>query len=111
MPVARPMSIQTDQLSWFGEEPTARHTDPQTSHDAAADVLPVSGRHRNLALAALREAPFGLTDFELAKVTGVQQTSIGVRRKELVRAGLVEATAMRRESPSGSAAIVWRAVR
>ena len=89
--------------------PTARHSDPATSHEAASDATPLSGRHRRIALAALRYAgSYGMTDFELAAATGVQQTSIGVRRKELVRAGFVEATEQRRLSPSGSSAIVWR---
>lgn len=65
--------------------------------------------HRLLALAVLTAAgSSGLTDFELAERTGIAQTSIGVRRGELVKAKLVEKTAMRRPSPSGSAAIVWR---
>jgi hypothetical protein len=101
----------TDLTLWQGEEPNARNSDPQTSHEAAQDARALSGRHRKLALATLRDAgPRGLTDFELAAITGVAQTSIGVRRKELVRAGYVVATDMRRKAPSGSAAIVWRAV-
>lgn len=101
----------TGQWRITGPEPTARTTDPDTSHEAAEDARLRSGKHRALALAALREAGSrGLTDFELADRTGVAQTSIGVRRKELQRAGYVEATDMRRPAPSGSAAIVWRAV-
>ncbi|MGV0985046.1 MAG: hypothetical protein ACOYB2_10855 [Limnohabitans sp.] len=96
---------------WPHEDATARESDPDTSHEAAKDARAMSGKHRMLALAALREAgPRGLTDFELADATGVAQTSIGVRRKELVRAGYVEATDARRPAPSGSAAIVWRVV-
>lgn len=91
--------------------PVARATDPDTSHQAAEDVLPKAQRHRDLALAALRLAgERGLTDFELADLTGVAQTSIGVRRHELVKLGLVVATDDRRSAPSGSAAIVWRAL-
>ena len=41
-------------------------------------------------------------------VTGVAQTSIGVRRHELVAAGLVIDSGLRRPAPSGSLAIVWR---
>jgi len=92
-------------------EPVARLTDPETSRQAAQDAKALSGQHRLLAFAALRAAgEHGLTDFELADLTGVAQTSIGVRRKELVRAGYVEPTPMRRPAPSGSAAIVWRAI-
>jgi len=93
------------------ESPTARGSDPETSHDAAADATPRAGTNRRLAYETLLAAlPGGLTDFELAARTGVAQTSIGVRRKELVRAGLAEATSMTRPAPSGSAAIVWRAI-
>ena len=85
----------------------ARHTDPDTSHAAALDARENSGIHRALALRVLREAPDGLTDFELAAKTGLQQTSIGKRRGELRDAGLVVDSGRKRPSPSGSAAIVW----
>jgi len=92
------------------EEPTARNTDPATSHLAAEDARALSGRHRRLAYETLRAAgDRGLTDFELAARTGIAQTSIGVRRKELVRAGYAEPTGERRPAPSGSLAMVWRA--
>jgi DNA-binding transcriptional ArsR family regulator len=90
-------------------EPVARWSDPDTSHAAARDAKVLAGPNRRLAYEALcRAGERGLTDFELAAITGVAQTSIGVRRKELVRAGYVEATPLRRPAPSGSMAIVWR---
>ena len=88
------------------EEPCARRSDPPTAHAAAARVNPTGTRAR--ALLALNAVAEGLTDFELAARTGVGQTSIGVRRKELQRAGLVEPTEHRRPSPSGTPALVWR---
>ena len=90
------------------DQPTARATDPATSHKAAARAKRQT--HEQLALKVLRANPGGLTDHELAARTGVPQTSIGVRRKALERRGLVVATEMRRPSPSGSMCIVWRAV-
>ena len=91
--------------------PRARVSDPDTSHQAAKLATVNAGTNRALALEALRAAgPDGLTDFALAEIVGIQQASIGVRRGELVRMGLVEATEMRRPSPSGANAIVWRAV-
>lgn len=96
------------QPSLFG--PTARASDPDTSHAAALRARPKAGTNRDLALRVLRQHPAGLTDFELADRTGVAQTSIGVRRKELVQMGLVRATTGRRPAPSGSLAIVWEAV-
>lgn len=106
------VDCRTDRhFSAVGEEPTARTSDPDTSHAAARDARVRAGTHRAKALEALRAAGArGLTDFELAALTGIAQTSIGVRRKELLRAGYVEATELRRPAPSGSAAIVWRAL-
>ncbi len=90
--------------------PLARATDPGTSHGAAAQARTRAPRHRELALRILQEHPEGLTDFELGAYCGLQQTSIGKRRLELQRMGLVEATGERRPSPSGTPAMVWRAV-
>lgn len=101
------MSGGTRQLAL----PLARGTDPGTSHAAAAHAAKRAPHHRELALRALRAAlPEGLTDFELAERTGVPQTSIGKRRLELQRMGLVAATDERRPSPTGTPAMVWRAV-
>lgn len=91
--------------------PRARRTDPDTSHAAAARTSLTAASGRKLALDTHARHPRGLTDFELADLTGYAQTSIGVRRCELVRAGLIEKTDLRRPSPSGSPAIVWRYVK
>ena len=94
----------------FDPTPTARRTDPETSHLAANRAANGNARtNRVLALETLQSHPGGLTDFELAHFTGVAQTSIGVRRGELVRQGLARKTDKRRPSPSGSPAIVWEA--
>jgi hypothetical protein len=91
--------------------PVARATDPDTSHRAAALASLKAGSNRLLALDALRAAgENGLTDFELESATSIPQTSIGKRRHDLWRLGLVEKTSMRRPAPSGAMAIVWRAV-
>ena len=90
--------------------PVARATDPITSHQAALFAEPKAETHRVIALRVLKAHPAGLTDFELADLTGIPQTSIGVRRKELVEMELVEATDQRRPTPSGAKAIVWRAL-
>jgi hypothetical protein len=92
------------------EQHDARLSDPPTSDAAARRTGESRSKHCELALRVLRDNPGGLTDFELADKTGVQQTSIGKRRKDLERQGLVVATEKRRPSPSGSLAIVWRAV-
>lgn len=89
--------------------PTARRTDPVTSYRAASVAARRAPSNRVLALTALAYAgESGLTDFELESATGVAQTSIGVRRGELVRAGLVVDTHETRTAPSGAPATVWR---
>lgn len=88
----------------------ARVTDPVTSRRAAqaqTHAKLTAGQRVVLdALALVADA--GLTDFELAEQTGRKQTSIGVRRGELTKAGLVEATSAVRPSDTGSDALVWR---
>lgn len=97
-----------------------RNSDPDTSRLAAADAAVNAGTLRKAVLDVLRM--FGpQTDFEIA--TNLRrldypcagQTSAGKRRLELERAGLVErlivdGEVVRRPAPSGSLAIVWRAV-
>jgi len=90
----------------------ARSTDPETSHEAARDASKKAPNHRLIALQALSEhGP--MTDFELANKTGLQQTSIGKRRKDCQDVGLVDFFMIdgekeRRQTPSGSSAYVWQ---
>lgn len=81
-----------------------RASDPDTSHLAAATVLPKAGTDRARVRACLLQHPEGLTDFELAEHLHGAQTSLGKRRNEL---GAVD-TGRRRAAPSGCPAIVWR---
>ena len=68
--------------------------------------------HQRRALQALVDAgDTGLNDFELAAVTGIAQTSIGVRRGELAGRFLVEQPGVKRPSSSGSPSTVWYATR
>lgn len=96
----------------LAHQPRTRLHDWSTSIAAASGVRASAGRM--LALKTLAGNPAGLTDFELADLTGWQQTSIGKRRGELFKAGLVEVAIdasgkpIKRPSPSGSLAIVWR---
>jgi hypothetical protein len=100
----------TPAIQLDGIEPTARHSDPETSHQAAERATERAPSQRFLALSALVLAgDEGLTDFELAVWVNSNQNSIGVRRGELVKVGLVEATDKRRPSPTNSPTIVWRA--
>lgn len=87
------------------QHPSVRVNDPDTCQEPSETRMS-SGRLK--ALAAHYMHPEGLTDFELAALTDTQQTSIGKRRSELEKAGLIVATTLRRPSPSGAKAIVWR---
>ena len=85
----------------------ARRDDPDTSWQAAYRDLSRKRTDRGLALAVHYANPHGLTDFELGDRMRRQQTSAGKRRGELRDLGLVAATELRRNAPSGSPAIVW----
>jgi len=93
-------------------EPSARATDPITSHMAAKAQTPAKVRteHR-LVLELLAMEP--MSDFQLAAMASqslgrtVKQTSVGVRRGELVRIGLVRDSGRKGTSDTGSACIVW----
>jgi len=88
-----------------------RVPDRDTSIAAARSAASSAGKSRALALEILRNHPKGLTDFELADLAGMQQTSIGKRRGELVAQGLVRDSGRRRPSTTGSPAIVWEVIR
>ncbi len=91
------------------EQPMARKADPETSQRAGA-LHPVRrGTDRGRVLLAHAQYPTGMTDFELADVLGLQQTSAGKRRLELQRAipPYVKATYIVRSAPSGSPATVY----
>lgn len=119
------VSIQ-DASKWLTEQLTLgayRQSDPETSRDAAVDAANNAATLRSRCYDLLKGAgAHGLTDFELVDVyqrryqRPAQQTSLGKRRGELRDAGLVEAcktadgSLVKRPSPSGSAAIVWKAV-
>ena len=92
--------------------PTARRTDPITSHLAARSQTPakVNASHRIILSLLKWEAA---TDFELARLASqslgrkVLPTSLGVRRSELVKAGLVADSGVKGTSDTGSPAIKW----
>jgi DNA-binding MarR family transcriptional regulator len=93
--------------------PLARYSDPETSHKAARFAEFKASDHRIKAMTTLLQ--YGpMTDFELAAATGLQQNSIGKRRKDCQDAGFVDfltdekGEKVRRKTPSGSSAIVWQ---
>lgn len=87
--------------------PTARATDPDTSHAAAVQARAHATRDEELVLRSLAQLGAS-TDHEVAAATGRLQTSLGVRRKALVDQGLVEWSGAKRPTPTGVLARVWR---
>jgi hypothetical protein len=93
-------------------EPTARVTDPITSHMAAQAQTPAKVRSEHRLVLELLQWE-ALDDFELAKRASqalgrpVKQTSIGVRRGELRRIGLVADSGLKGKSDTGSPVIRW----
>ena len=89
---------------WHG----VRLTDPDTSVLAA--LLDPKGRdtiRKRVARASVAALPGGLTDYDLADLTGRQQNSVGKRRGELMAEGFIRDCGERRPGPSGSPCIVW----
>ena len=105
-----------DIWGWFPPShvlsPTARRTDPITSHQAAAAQTP--GKVSEVQAEVLKALQWGpLSDFELAvrvsKALGrrIIPTSVGVRRKELHRLGYVADSGTKGVSDTGSPCILW----
>ena len=88
--------------------PSARQSDPATAHQAAERVAPRAHSDELLVLTIHAQHPEGLTDHELATIAKRLYTSLGVRRKALVRKGLIVDSGLKRPTPTGSDAIVWK---
>lgn len=89
----------------------SRRNDEMTAVRAAQNAYANAQTHRTIALRVHAQHPAGLTDFELAELCGIPQTSIGKRRGELVILEMIERTEITRPSPTGSAARVWKITR
>ena len=93
--------------------PTARTSDPDTAHMAAASITPGKQRDSHQLVLRLLAEHGPLSDFDLARLateargSRVIPTSVGVRRKELVRAGLVVEHDRGGVSDTGSPCIRW----
>lgn len=85
-----------------------RKTDGDTPRLAALTNYNTSGKQRRAVLKALVEAgDEGMTD-QQHEANGILRTSAGKRRLELEEMGLVESTAERRPTDTGSPAIVFK---
>lgn len=95
-------------------ETQLRHDAPDTSRAAAELVQPKSGTQRMRVLAAIAAAStmspglIGLTDAEIESRLELSGNSVRPRRGELVDAGWVEDSGVRREHGHSGLGIVWR---
>jgi hypothetical protein len=99
--------------------PSARNTDPATSHEAAASVTDLR-RSQNDVLRALEACvdEKGATDTELVStyvamakykmVRSQSESGIRTRRKELVTLGKVADSGYTETLPSGRKSIIWK---
>lgn len=80
----------------------SRFTSHAGSEDAKARALP-----QTIRLLTALKVHGGLTDWESAKLLGVERTSITARRVPLVKAGIVVSDGTR-PGPTGTRNCVWR---
>lgn len=108
----------TEQPTLFAE-PTARRSDPKTSHKAAASARMRAGsqRHRILAaflITANRNPDPGWTAREVGQLTGLADKpgcSYWTRVSELARDGLIEYTGQTRPVDTGEEQRCYRLTR
>lgn len=84
--------------------PAARLSDPLTSNDGIADVLPRAGSQQRKLLMAYGSRPMGLTNEEAADLAGLLDTRScwWKRCADLLAAGLIEDTLTERTASTGS---------
>lgn len=98
--------MTTDQASLFGE-PTARRTDPDTSHAAAASITP--GRCEDAIIDVFVRLDAELTDDEIARwLPHLYPPTVKSARSRLTKCGTLIDTGRRAASDRGRAMIIWR---
>lgn len=103
------------EAAWSGGEPieglpaegAARKDAPETSKWAAKAIAPSIESQAGRILAAIREAPAGLTDDEGELLLTIGPSSYTPRRGELYRAGYIRRSGERRLTRGGRLADVW----
>ena len=93
-------------------KPAARSADPDTSHAAARSMVAAQPSIQERILEALTQP---MTQFELARATGLRPEQVHKRLSELARgnpdekiAPLIDDTGERRVGDTGRLCIVWR---
>jgi predicted ArsR family transcriptional regulator len=85
---------------------SARRTDPQTSHDAAASIEPAKQKHYTIILECMKQLG-AMTADEIATHSTLQTQQVNKRLPELLAAKSVKLTGQNRPSLSGRPARVW----
>ena len=84
-----------------------RETDFDTARMAAKKASKRGPNQRQRVLEHL-QAVGEATDYEIGQALGILRSSAAKRRQELTEAGLVEDSNKRRNTDTGTSAIVWR---
>lgn len=92
----------------YDERGLARHSDPSTSHAAAAAV-DVTAKEQAV-LDAIRQFPKGCIADDIARVTGLRDGSVTPRLRPLLRKGLIQRTGESRPGMSGRHQLVHVAI-
>lgn len=88
---------------------TPPHSNETTSLDAAFSIEASAETLRSAVLVFIAwRASEGATDEEIQRAYGMSGNTERPRRRELVKAGLVEDSGARRRTATGREAIVWR---
>ena len=84
--------------------PAARNTDPPTSNDGIADVLPRAGSQQHRLLLAYGSRPMGLIAEEAGEIAGLNVVGCSYWKRigELLKAGLLDDTLTTRLASTGS---------
>ena len=93
-----------ESLPLFG---AARSSDPETSHQAAAQAGGLASKHQRQILAALLDGPAGASG--IAARCGLLPHQIGKRIAELAKAGRIVETGRTVTSASGRGEREWQA--
>ena len=100
---------QINMLDLFEGRGLARHTDPQTSHEAAS-VVKVGKLYLSI-LEILKEhmhrTPPGLTPNQVAETTGLPTNSVSPRFRPMRQKGLIVRTGELRTNLSRTRGAVW----
>lgn len=81
---------------------------PATSRAAGLKRMPKTGTKRKITYDLIKQYPLGLCDHEIEQITGWLHQSASSVRNSLMRDGLIYDSGLRRKTPGGNDAIVWK---